>query len=345
MGPGFRVLVCVAALSAACTCDKPAPEKSATPPETSEPPCAGLPPLESWRSVSHDFFEGRIPPSFQQVEVTDGIGFRDEKRQRRLLFSKVDLPAGGMDMTTAMNLLIEGVREESSDPSLALVLGPTQRGGTDQHPVLSYVVKAKNRTFLQGFVGRDTGAGRLRAIMVLYEDEGPDASPACVEQDGRSLMAGISVTSSEVGSTASAPGASGSAPPPASAVPLRFTTAAQQELRRQLQPGETVWVGVNRDGTQLSHLIDVGKEVPSHSELLEIDGMRVAVGESSVVERHDGRLRGGPWVRVPQPERPRQVVSGSVAITLRGCVFWGSQRAPVGSGQREADRVRWDAGM
>lgn len=283
MGPALRVLICLSALSAACTCDKPASEKPATPPETpSEPSCAGLPPPESWRPVSHEFFAGRIPPSFQQGEVTDGIGFRDEKRQRRLLFSKLDLPSGGMDMTNAMNLLIEGVREQSSDPALALVLGPIQRGGTDQHPVFSYVVRAKNRTFLQGFVGRDTGAGRLRAVMVLYEDDGPDASPACVEQDGRSLLGTITVASSEAGSTASAPGASGSAPPPASAMPLRFTPAAQEELRRQLRPGETVWVGVNRDGAQISHLIDVGKEVPPDSELLEVDGLRVAVDKGSL---------------------------------------------------------------
>jgi Fe-S cluster assembly iron-binding protein IscA len=239
-----------------------------------------LPPPESWRTVAFDFFEGRIPPTFKQVEVTDGVGFRDEKRQRRLLFSKVDLPAGGMDLVTAMRVLTEGVREQSSDPSLGLSLGPTERGGTAQHPVLSYAVRAKDRTFLQGFVGRDTGAGRLRAVMILYEDEGPDVSPNCVEQDGRSLIQAITVPSPEVESAG--PRASASADPLVSATPLRFTPAAVRELRRQLQPGETVWVGVNRDGARISHLIDVGREVPSDSEPMEIDGMRVALDRGSI---------------------------------------------------------------
>ncbi len=278
MPPVFRVLLCASVLTTACTCDKPVRNDPApsTEPPSPEPSCVGLPLVESWRAVSFDFFEGRIPPTFKQVQVTDGVGFQDEKRQRRLLLSKVDLPAGGMDLATAMNVLTEGVREQSSDPSLELSLGPIERGGTVQHPVLSYAVRAKNRTFLQGFVGRNTGGGRLRAVMVLYEDEGPSVSPDCVERDGRTLIATITVPLPEVGPGASA--SAGLAP----TAPLRFTPAAVGELRRQLQPGETVWVGVNRNGTQISHLIDVGKEVPSDAELMEIEGMRVAVDRGSL---------------------------------------------------------------
>lgn len=276
----FRSPVFVALLVVApgCTCDEPSrvapPAPAPTP--SAEPACTPLPPVEAWAPVGAEFFEARLPPSFKEAKMKEGKGYRDDAAKRRIQFSEIELPTAGMDVTAAIDKLNEGVRGQASDPELALKLGPTRHGGTARDPVRYFRVTAPDRTFVQGLVGRIGATGRLHAVLVIYEDEGPAATPSCMERDGRALMETVSIP---VGFTGSASASAGPVAPPA---PLTLTAAAVEELKRQLKPGETVWMGVNRDGAEYSYLLDVGDKVPPDAEKMMVQGIPIAVDRGSL---------------------------------------------------------------
>ncbi len=273
----LRHLPLWAILVAPCSCEKRAEPSPAPPPVASAPPaCPTLAPRASWRVVTADFFETRLPPTYEEAKIADGVGFRDAMGHRRIQFSKVDLPAGDMDANMALDQLTQGVREQASEASLGLTLGPTRKIGTDAQPGRVFLATAQDRRLVQGFVGRRVG-GRLVAVMAIFEQDGSDGSERCVEQDAKALIESIVVLGSGEGPAASA-SASAATPTPL----LRLSPAALDELRRQVGPGETVWVGVNRDGSEVSYLLDVGKEVPPDSEPIEVDGIPIAIDRGSV---------------------------------------------------------------
>jgi Fe-S cluster assembly iron-binding protein IscA len=226
--------------------------------------------------VKADFFETRLPPTYEEAKIKDAVGFRDEKAHRRIQFSKVDLPAGNMDANTALDQLTQGVREQASEAALGLTLGPTRRIGTEAQPGRVFLAAAKERRLVQGFVGKRVG-GRLVAVMAIFEEDGSEGSERCVEQDGKALIESIVVRGAE---EAPATSASASAAKPAPL--LRFSPAAIEELRRQVGPGETVWVGANRDGAEISYLLDVGKQVPPDTAPIEVEGIPIAIDRGSV---------------------------------------------------------------
>jgi Fe-S cluster assembly iron-binding protein IscA len=226
--------------------------------------------------VKADFFETRLPPTYEEAKIKDAVGFRDEKARRRIQFSKVDLPAGDMDANRALDQLTEGVRQQASEASLGLTLGPIRRIGTETQPGRVFLAAAKDRRLVQGFVGRRV-RGRLVAVMAIFEEDGSGGSERCVEQDGKALIESIVVLGAEA-----APTTSGSASAASPAPLLRFSPAAIEELRRQVGPGETVWVGANRDGAEVSYLLDVGKQVPPDAEPIEVEGIPIAIDRGSV---------------------------------------------------------------
>jgi len=248
------------------------PAPASTP--SAEAACTPLPPVEAWTPVGGEFFAARLPASFKEAKMKEGKGYRDEAAKRRIQFSEIELPAAGMDVASAIDKLNEGVRAQASDPELALKLGPTRRGGTARDPVRYFRVTGTDRTFVQGLVGRIGTTGRLHAVLVIYEDEGPAATPSCMERDGKALMETVSIP---VG-----PAGSASAGPVAPAPPITLTTAAVEELKRQLGPGETVWMGVNREGAEYSYLLDVGEKVPPDAEKMVVQGIPIAVDRGSL---------------------------------------------------------------
>ncbi len=273
----LRHLPLWAILVTACSCEKRAEPSPAAPPVASAAPtCPPLAPTDSWRVVKAEFFETRLPPSYEEAKIADGVGFRDAKAHRRIQFSKVDLPAGDMDANLALDQLAQGVRDQASEAALGLTLGPTRRLGTEAQPGRAFLATAPDRRLVQGFVGRRVG-GRLVAVMVIFEEDGSGGSERCVEQDGRALIESVVVLGAEA-----APATSASASAATPAPLLRFSPAAIEELRRQVGPGETVWVGANRDGAEISYLLDVGKRVPPGAEPIEVEGIPIAIDRGSV---------------------------------------------------------------
>ncbi len=230
---------------------------------------------KTWNRIDGDFFEARIPASFHEVKVEQGRGYRDEGAHRRVHFSHLELPAGRMSAGQALEKLTKGVRKKADADKLKAKLGPTQKAGTRQLPIRYYLVQAKDRTLVQGLVGQKTKQGKLHAVLVIYEDGAPDATSTL--SDCRAILETISLK--EKGEASPTPAPSGSA----EALPiLTFTPVALAEIKKQTRPGETVWVGVKRQGAEVSYLLDVGERVPDDVKVIEIDGISVAIDRKSL---------------------------------------------------------------
>lgn len=258
-----------------CTCEEPTPAAPPAPSATatSSPVCPSLPPVGAWQPVGAEFFEARLPASFREAKIEEGRGFRDDAGKRRIQFSPIDLPLGGMDVTAAIDKLNEGVRGQASAPELQLKLGRVRHGGTAAEPLRYYLVTSPERIFVQGLVGRAMPDGRLHAVLIIFEHE--ELERGCMQDHAKALMETVSIPP---GAAAAASGSAGPlAPPP----PVRFTTRATTELRRQVRPGETVWVGVTREGSEISYVLDVGERVPPNADVVQVGGVPVAVDRAS----------------------------------------------------------------
>lgn len=239
------------------------------------PACQPLPPIDQWRSVGAAFFDARLPSSFIETKIEDGVGFRDDAARRRIQFSPIELPAGSMDLAASIDKLNDGVREQAADPELALKLGSTQRAGSSNEPVRYYSVRSRDRLFVQGLVGRMGSVSKFHAVLVIYEDDGQGAGESCLLADAKRILETVSLRRATGSSSAS----HGPVAPPAV---VRFTPRAVAELRRELEPGEVVWLGVNVTGSNVSYLIDVGEEAPPDVERMDVEGIAVAIDRGSV---------------------------------------------------------------
>ena len=258
-----------------CTCETPPSTKPSAPAvmASAEPKCPSLSPTESWQTVRADFFEAQVPSSFRETKIDEGRGYRDDAHKRRIQFSSVQIPLGRLGVTAAVDKLSEGVRGQASSPELKLTLDAVHKGGTAAEPLRYYLATSPDRAFVQGLVGKAMPDGRLHAVLIIFEHEG--AMPACALEHAKVLMETVSIPSSVV--TA----ASASTQPIVPTLPVRFTARALSELRRQVRPGETVWVGVTREGSEVSYVLDVGQQVPPNADVGQLEGVAVAVDRAS----------------------------------------------------------------
>ncbi len=244
-----------------------APTPSST---TADPPCPALAPLDSWRLITTDYFQAKLPASFDQTPVSKGIGFRDPTGPR-IRFSNVDWPAESGNTPQALDILVDGVRREASDAGLSLTLGPVLERGTPQRPSRLFSVTSPNLNVVQGIVAQRIHS-QFMAISFTLEQESSQTSAKCLEIMATQVIDTIELRPSP---------ALAASTPPADTPLLRLTPAAVQELNHQLEHGEVVWLGANREGNEVSFLLDVGREIPPNSRRMHIDGIAFAIDRGS----------------------------------------------------------------
>ncbi len=203
-----------------------------------------------------------------------GFELRDPVRRRRVFFSEVVFPASaGLSPEQAMDSVLQRVRAGIGRAGLAVDLGPVRHAASPEQPSASFLSRARDVSIYSALTARKTSDSGVRLVSATYEEDTPGGTPDCVDAHGAALIGRVVVAAAPVGE--------GSGPAAPSVV--RFAPAARAQLARLLQPGDTVWLGAIRSGSDVSFQLELRTpdDVPADALRDRVDGFPIAMDRSS----------------------------------------------------------------
>ncbi len=180
-----------------------------------------------------------------------------------------------MQPLQAIDRVLLRVRPQLAGSDTHAQLGPVRTAGDAAQPVQFFLVTAAGKAVFHALAGRRASDGGVRLVSLTYEDAAPGASEACVEKSALELLRRLVVLAAPVG-----PGAGDPVAPT-----LRFSQAAAAEIKRQLQPGDSVWIQAARSPSGMDYQLELRPpgDVAQDADRLAVDGISVAIDRASVV--------------------------------------------------------------